>query len=83
VPLISYVIIDRKEVIIGFYRIPGQTRPSDGVKYLCTKDENIIKFFVDYYELIWHKGEKLKEANDINYVEMSRLEVALPALQIK
>lgn len=74
VPLISYVIIDRKEVIIGFYRITGQTRPSDGVKYLCIKDENIIKFFVDYYDLIWHKGINLKEANYTNDDEVDKLE---------
>jgi hypothetical protein len=71
VPLISFIIIDSKEVIIGFYRILGVVRALEGIVYLSIQNPLMIKFFSDYYGKIWAKAEKLKEANT---VKIKRLE---------
>jgi hypothetical protein len=66
VPLISYILIDTKEVILGFYKVTGVTRAFEGIVYLSIQNPLMIKFFHDYYEKIWSSAEKLNEANKIN-----------------
>ena len=73
VPLISYVLIDRKEVILGFSRIPGEIRPLDGIKYLCIRDPDLVKFFSDYYDSIWGRAIKLKESNQIDQEQVEQI----------
>ena len=66
VPLISYVIIDEKEVVLGFFRVPGITFPPDSIVYLSVTNPLLVHFFFDYFVAIWEKAEKLKEAKKIH-----------------
>lgn len=73
VPLISFIIIDSREVILGFYKISGVVRALEGIVYLSIQNPLIIKFFSDYYDKIWTKAEKLKEANTINVNRLEKI----------
>lgn len=73
VPLISYVVIDSTEVILGFSRVPGRTRPLEGVIYLSIREPSIVRFFKDYYESIWIASTKLKEADRCNNAKLQEI----------
>lgn len=77
VPLISYVIIDAKEVVLGFCRVPGITRPLDNIIYLSVTNPLLVKFFFDYYVSIWHKAVKLKESTQINKDKIDEIRIKL------
>ncbi|MBI4652128.1 hypothetical protein HY745_12815 [Candidatus Desantisbacteria bacterium] len=79
VPLISYIIIDNEEVIIGFYKVPGQKEPLEGIKYMNICNPVLVKFFKDYYDCIWNDAEKLKESTDINMQKINEIKVKLGA----
>src|SRR5271165_221939 len=64
VPLMSYIIIDSSDVILGFYRVP--LLPSEGEIYISVTQPFIVKFFKDYFETLWAGSTKIKEANIIN-----------------
>lgn len=77
VPLISYVIFDSKEVVLGFSRVPGHVQPLDRIIYLSIEDPLIVKFFSDYYESIWYKAEKIKEAKFIDQEKVNQIKAQL------
>ncbi len=64
VPLMSYIIIDSKEVVLGFYRVP--TLPSEGEIYLSVSQPMLVNLFKDYFETLWVGSVKIKEAKTIN-----------------
>lgn len=65
VPLISYIIIDGREVVAGFSRIPGTKTPPEGIAYMSARNPLVVKFFENSFEAIWATSEKLKEAGTI------------------
>ena len=60
VPLISYIIIDSKEVVLGFYRGP------EGEVYLSVRQFDLVKLFESYFETLWDRSTKVKEADWVN-----------------
>lgn len=75
VPLISYVIIDSEEVVLGFYRVP--TLPTEGEVYLSVKHPRIVAVFRDYFETLWIGSTKIKEANIVNSGVLSQVKARL------
>lgn len=65
VPLISFIIIDAKEVILGFYRVPSLD--SEGEIYLSITQPDTVKLFKDYFEVIWVRSDKVKDADLVNH----------------
>jgi len=63
VPLMSYIIIDSSEVILGFYRAP--VLQPEGEIYINVSQPMIVKLFEDYFETLWAGSTKLKEGNRI------------------
>lgn len=63
-PLMSYIIIDSKEVIIGFYRVPFLS--PEGEIYLSITQPEIVKLFQDYFEVLWIHSRKVKEGRRID-----------------
>lgn len=64
VPLMSYIIIDSNEVMLGFYRAPQL--PSEGEVYLSVTQPDVVRFFKDYFDTLWIGSNKVKEATIIN-----------------
>lgn len=59
IPLMDFVLFDRKEVIICFYRsgiLPGEREIR-----LMTTHPDLVALFQDYFDTIWHRGEILQE----------------------
>jgi hypothetical protein len=77
VPLISYVIIDSQEVILGFCRVSGVTRPLDNIVYLSVTNPMLVRFFFDYFTSIWHQAIKLKESNQVNKEKIKEIGIKL------
>lgn len=77
VPLISYVIIDTSEVVLGFYRVPGVVKPADDIVYLCIKNELLVKFYLGYYKSIWDKAIKLKDAAIVDHNKIAEIKQKL------
>lgn len=64
VPLMSFIIIDSKEVMMGFYRVP--TLSPEGEVYLSIKNPVILSLYRDYFETLWASSIKLKEGDEID-----------------
>ncbi|MDP3830072.1 MAG: SLATT domain-containing protein, partial [Ignavibacteriaceae bacterium] len=64
IPLISYIIIDRKEAIFGFYRAPF--RSIEDEVYLQINDSLTLQLFIDYFETLWTGSTKIKEGKSVN-----------------
>jgi len=77
VPLISYVIVDAREVVIGFYRVPGVRRPLDRIVYLSVTNPMLVRFFGDYFEALWHGATILKESRTVNAAMIREIAVKL------
>ncbi|MFA5806658.1 MAG: SLATT domain-containing protein [Melioribacteraceae bacterium] len=71
IPLISYIIIDRKEAIFGFYRAPF--RSIEDEVYLQIADILTLQLFIDYYETLWAGSTKIKEGKSINISEIKSI----------
>lgn len=75
VPLISYIIIDSKEVVLGFYRVP--VLPLEGEVYLCITQSILVRLFRDYFETLWTGSTKVKEADWVNKDLISQIKKKL------
>ena len=65
VPLVAYMIVDRKEVVGWFYRDPtglGQTREV----YVTITHKEVVKLFTDYYETLWGPAKRIRENGNID-----------------
>ncbi len=71
IPLISYIIIDRKEAIFGFYRAPF--RSIEDEVYLQISDPLTLQLFIDYYETLWTGSTKIKEGKSVNISEIKSI----------
>lgn len=63
-PLLSFIIIDGKELILGLYRSP-HLPPEDEIR-LSTTDPKMLALFKDYFNTIWHSGKVIKEREQVN-----------------
>lgn len=75
VPLMSFITIDSKEVLSGFYRVPRL--PSEGEVYLSVSQPNLVKLFEDYFETLWVGSTKIKEADIINHDQIEAIKKKL------
>ena len=73
----SYIIIDSAEVIAGFARIKGHTRPTEGTLFLQVRHPLIVQFFKNNFQLIWTASVKLKEANTVNHSRLAEIKERL------
>jgi hypothetical protein len=65
VPLMSYIIIDFKEIVLGFYRV--LLLSSEGEVYLSISQPILVRLFKDYFETLWAGSVEVKEASMVNY----------------
>jgi hypothetical protein len=65
VPLMSYIIIDSEQVILGFYRVP--TLSPEGEIQLTITQPTIVKLYEDYFETLWSSSDKIKDTTKINH----------------
>lgn len=78
-PLMSYIIIDQKEVLLGFYRVPVF---KDGEKqYLSITNPHVVALFIDYYAVLWQKADKLKEGRKIDKERLKKIRETLEQLE--
>jgi len=64
IPLMSFIIIDSKDVIIGFKKVEGVIQPSN--IYISITDPNIVGFYKSYYNDLWNSATKIKESSSVN-----------------
>lgn len=69
-PPLSYVIVDGRELIMGFYRDPEALA---GEVYLAITDPTVVALFSDYYEVLWSKAHKLKAGHRVDAEKMSAI----------
>jgi len=75
VPMMSYMIIDRTEVVVGFLRAPTFS-PAEKV-FLSIKDPQIVEFFKGHYDELWDKSKKMKEGDTIDRKSLAEIEQRL------
>jgi hypothetical protein len=72
-PLVQFLVIDSKEVIIAFYR--GVNLPLEGTIHFSTRHPLLVSFFQDYFEAICHGGIFLKRAGGVpNLEELKKIQ---------
>lgn len=81
IPLMSYIIFDSKEVIVGFYRVP--LLPSRGEIYLSIKDPNILALLNDYYETLWKGTVKLKVGDTTNIARLDSIKARITVYKVE
>jgi len=65
IPLFQFMIIDQEEVII-LSALPN-------VRNLSIRHPDIVRLFVEYYELLWQNGRKLKIGKTIYWKEVEKI----------
>lgn len=76
-PLLSFIIIDGKELILGLYRSPYLS--PEGEVRLANTDPEILALFKDYFNTIWHSGKIIKEREQVNRSELREIRKRLAA----
>ncbi|MCJ7572209.1 MAG: hypothetical protein MUO82_10115 [Candidatus Thermoplasmatota archaeon] len=74
-PLMSFIIIDSKKVIVGFYRVPVLS--PEGEIYLCITNDNIVRLYIDYFATLWTGSDKIKDTTNINENLISQIKEKL------
>lgn len=69
-PYLSFILIDKKEVIIAEYRNPGDD--TRGEVRLAIRHQDVVNLFVDYYKAIWDVATPINSHNDFENGELSR-----------
>ncbi|NIS83169.1 MAG: hypothetical protein GTO14_23875 [Anaerolineales bacterium] len=59
--LLSFMVVDSREVILGFYRAPYL--PSEREITMAIRHPDIVQLFQDYYDSIWLGAKVLKEGD--------------------
>lgn len=68
-PRITFAIVDREEVFLSNFPTGISVRHPD-----------IVKLFVQYYEQLWNRAEKLKVGNQVNMKALEAIEASLKDL---
>ncbi len=67
VTLMSYLIIDSEEVLLGFFRGTSASASSRGEVYFSISQPNIVEYFKSYFETLWNGTDKvIKEGGTID-----------------
>ena len=75
-PLLQFMIIDSKEVILASHR--GANIPIEGEPYLAVQIPDIVFWFQDYYNAIWHEAIIIKNAGTMaNNQEINKIDERL------
>ena len=74
VPLNSYIIIDKKEVILGFLRERNRNFPKDSMVFSSITEPNLVAYYIDYFNSLWEKSQKIKESNIIDNNKLNEIE---------
>jgi len=72
VPLVSYVIVDSREVLGWFYRDPGSPSQDKEV-YIAITDPHIVRLFKDYFQTLWERSIKLKDGSYVNWELLNKI----------
>ena len=70
-PLLTFLIIDSKEVIVAAYRHPYLD--TEGEIRLSIRHPDITKLFEDYYNTIWQGARLIKEGNTIDMLVLDSM----------
>lgn len=71
-PVISFILIDEKEVIIAYHNAPYLFNKQE--RKLAIKHPDIVAVFQGYYEALWAGASKLKEGDEIYMKELDEVE---------
>ena len=66
IPLVSYIIVDGREVNGWFYRDPGGHAQAREV-YVRISHPVLVRLFQDYFQTLWEESTKIKEYDKVNY----------------
>jgi len=75
VPLFSYILFDRQEVVVGFYRVPKLPLP--GEVYISITHPAIVPLFVDYFDTLWAGSTKIKDGPNIDHAILNQIKEKL------
>lgn len=67
VPLVSFIVIDKKIAIMGFYRSSKMAAAVDGGDFLYITNPLMMAFLNDYYQTLWDASHKIKEGEHIDF----------------
>lgn len=70
-PLIEFMVIDSKEVILVFYKHTDLS--IDKEFQFSIKHPRIVNLFKDYYNSIWNRGKEIKIGDRIKYEELENI----------
>jgi len=73
IPLSSYIMIDKEEVILGFIKEKNNPILKNNITFLSTKDPDFIQLYSNYFDSLWEKGRKIKENDYIDYEKIKNI----------
>lgn len=68
-PLMSFMLIDRREVVFAFYRFESSMNADE--IYAVVTEPLLVELFRDYFETLWDGGAKLKLGADVVFDELA------------
>lgn len=68
-PRLAFAVVDREEVFLSSY-----------TSRISVRHPEIVQFFVQYFELLWNRAEKLKVGNQVNVKALEAIEASLKDL---
>jgi hypothetical protein len=71
-PIISFILIDSKEVIIAYHNTPYLSNKQE--RKLAIKHPAIVGVFQGYYEALWAGATKLKEGDEIEWAKLDEVQ---------
>ena len=75
VPLLSFIVLDREEIVFGFYR--GRGRSDVGEIYLSVRETAMVTLFTDYFDTIWGQAVKVKDEQGLDNERVQVIEATL------
>ena len=72
-PRLGFMVIDSEEVILVSYRYFN----TDEEYYIAVKHPRVVRLFKDYFEIIWHEAQVIKEGNNVNTNAIKNIEQKL------
>jgi len=75
VPLFSFIIFDRQEVVAAFYRHPKLPLP--GEVYISITHPLIVRLFGDYFDTLWAGSRKIKDGLNVDNTTFNQIKERL------
>ncbi len=76
--LLSFMVVDAREVILGFYRAPYL--PSEKEITMAIRHPDVVQLFQDYFDSIWLGAKTLKEGGKIELTALDEIEMRVTRL---